>query len=386
MDAPDQQARLRRLLLVAGWVAAAVIVVSTLVGGLPETGTGRAVTGVLTAAALGLWLLALSPRVDDPRLLLAALVPVGLLGAALDVIAPSGPGYILAFMAMAAIGMRLPRRTALGAGAVVVLAAGWAEAVTSAHPVGAALNLAVGAGFLLVASAFAAASREVSDQARALLRQEEATRAAREEAAVLAERGRIARELHDVLAHTLSGLSLQLEGARMLAEHTGADPRLAEHVAAAQGLARSGMTNARRAVATLRGERLPGPEDVGALIEQARLSTGASVTYSVHGTPLPLPAEHGLALYRAVQEALSNVARHAQGAAAAVTVTWRDDGVETEVVDDGGVESGLPSGGFGLSGLAERASLAGGRLESGPVGAGWRVVLTLPAVPVEVGR
>ena len=148
-----------------------------------------------------------------------------------------------------------------------------------------------------------------------MLRLEAETRRAREESAVLAERGRIARELHDVLAHTLSGLAVQLEGARLLAEHTHADPRLVEQVSNAQDLARSGMAGAKRAVATLRGEALPGPDQIPELVEHARLATGAPVTYRVDGEPGALAPELGLPLYRAVQEALANVAKHASGAA-----------------------------------------------------------------------
>ena len=89
-----------------------------------------------------------------------------------------------------------------------------------------------------------------------MLAQEAATRAAREQAAAFAERTRLARELHDVLAHTLSGLSVQLEGARLLAETAGADPRLVDQVSRAQTLARDGMGNAKRVVSALHGDAL----------------------------------------------------------------------------------------------------------------------------------
>lgn len=371
---------LRSLLSMAGFATAAVVVVSTLSAGLPD-GRERAVAVVvLTVVALVLWCVSLLRRVTDVRVLCFTLLGTGLTGAALDLLRPSGPGFVLAYMAMAGLGLRLPRRTALAAGALVVLAAGWAEAVTSDHPVGAFLTLAAGGGCLFLTSAFAGVSRDAHAQAQALLDQEAATRAAREEAAVLAERQRLARELHDVLAHTLSGLAVQLEGARLLAERTRADPRLAEQVTNAQRLARDGMTNAKRAVATLRGEALPGPADLPALVEQTRLA-GVPVTLSTIGEPRPLPPESGLAVYRAVQEALTNTAKHAgRGATVAITLTWTDDDLTVEVVDSGGdhVTAELPSGGYGLSGLAERTALAGGRLEAAPTDHGWRVALTMP--------
>ena len=381
----DRPADLRRVLVVAGWVAAGFVAVGTVLGELPD-GTARAVVVTLTVVGLGLWLVSLSPRVTDQRLLFACLVGAGLLGAIIDRLNPHGPAYILAFMAVAGIGLRLRRRPAIVAGMVVIAALAWAEGSTSSNPTGAALNVAIGSGFLLIAAAFAGANRDANDRAQEMLRLEAETRRAREEAAVLAERGRIARELHDVLAHTLSGLAVQLEGARLLAEHTSADPRLVEQVSNAQGLARSGMAGAKRAVATLRGEALPGPDQIPELVEHARLATGATVTYRVEGEPRTLAPELGLPLYRAAQEALANVAKHAGGAVTEVTVTWTPANVTVEVTDHGGAPTGLPSGGFGLTGLAERAALAGGHLEAGPHADGWQVRLTMPRTKPEGHR
>lgn len=379
----DRPADLRRVMVVAGWVAAGFVGVGTVAGGLPA-GTTRVVVVTLTVVGLALWLVSLTPRLVDQRLLFACLVGAGLLGAVVDRLTPHGPAYILSFMAVAGIGLRLRRRPAAVAGTVVIAALAWSEGSTSTNPAGAALNVAIGAGFLLVAAAFAGANRDANDRAQEMLRLEAETRRAREESAVLAERGRIARELHDVLAHTLSGLAVQLEGARLLAEHTGADPRLVEQVGNAQSLARSGMAGAKRAVATLRGEALPGPDQIPELVEHARLATGAPVAHRVVGEPGALPAELGLPLYRTVQEALANVAKHASGAPTEVTVTWTDAEVTVEVCDHGGTPAGLPSGGFGLTGLAERAALAGGRLEAGPHADGWRVALTMPRGTEEV--
>ena len=380
---PDRKPRtgeLRRLVPIAGLATAGVVVVSSVDAGLPAgRDTAAAVVG-LTVLALVLWCAVLLRAVRNPRLVAAALVGTGLAGAALDVLRPSGPGFVLAYMAMAGLGLGLPRRPALAWGAVIVLAAGAAEAATSEHPLSAALTLAAGAGALFLAAALAAVSRDAHAQAEALLEQEAQTRAAREEAAVLGERQRLARELHDVLAHTLSGLAVQLEGARLLAERTGADPRLAEQVTSAQRLAKDGMVSAKRAVATLRGEALPGPAQLPALIEQSRMA-GLPVSLAVRGEPRPLPGESGLAVYRAVQEALTNTAKYAgRGAGASVVLTWTDTALTADITDSGGDRraAGLPSGGYGLTGLAERAALAGGRLDAGPEADGWRVTLTMP--------
>ncbi|NJC71035.1 two-component sensor histidine kinase [Planosporangium thailandense] len=377
---------LHGLVRLAGWATVGAVAVATVAAGLPAGPVAGVATVAVTVAGLALWCLALLPRVTAVPVLTAALVGTGLAGAAVDALHPSGPGIVLTCMAMAGLGFGVPRRPGLAGVAVIMLGAGWAEARASAHPLGAVLDLAAAAGFLYLAAAFAAVSRDAHTHSQALLEQEAATRAAREEAAVLAERGRLARELHDVLAHTLSGLAVQLEGARLLAERTGADPRLAEQVINAQRLARDGMVNAKRAVATLRGEALPGPEQLPALIEQTRLS-GLPVMLAVTGRPRPLPSESGLAVYRAVQEALTNAAKHAgRGATVTVALTWTDTALTAQVTDAGGdrVTAGLPSGGYGLAGLAERAALAGGRLDAGPTAEGWRVTLTMP-IPATAG-
>jgi signal transduction histidine kinase len=147
------------------------------------------------------------------------------------------------------------------------------------------------------------------------------------------------------------------------------------------------MAGAKRAVATLRGEALPGPAELPELVERTRLA-GLPVTLAVTGDPRPLPAESGLAVYRAVQEALTNAAKYAgRGATATVTVTWGTAALTAEVVDAGGdrVAAGLPSGGYGLAGLAERVALAGGRLDAGPTPDGWRVALTMPLTGTAAG-
>lgn len=362
------------------WAGSAVIAADTVLAELPTNTSARVAVLVLAVAGLGLWLYGAAVRVTAIGVLAACLTGAGLCGAAMQLLQPDGPGYLLAFSATAGIGLRLPRRLGLVLGAVVVLAATVAAAYGSQHGLSVALNLAIGGSFLFVASAFAQVSREARGAAEARLDQETATREAREQAARLAERGRLAREIHDVLAHTLSGLAVQLEGARLLAEKTDADPRLLAQIGNAQHLARDGMSSAKRAVATLRGDPLPGPDQLPALVEQARLATGAPITLTVVGEPRPVPPESGLALYRAVQEALTNTAKHAApGAGTSIAVTWSDRQVTVEATDSGGLPATpAPTSGYGLSGLAERAALVGGHLESGPAESGWRIRLTMP--------
>ena len=99
------------------------------------------------------------------------------------------------------------------------------------------------------------------------------------------------------------------------------------------------------------------------------------------GEPRPLPADAALAVYRTVQEALTNATKYGgTGVKAGVTLRWSPSEVVAEIVDAGGdrVPADLPSGGYGLAGLAERAALAGGRVDAGPTADGWRVTLTVP--------
>jgi signal transduction histidine kinase len=360
------------------WIAAAVVLISTAFSGLPS-GTTKATTVIaVTVLSVALFLVGAKRRGHE---LTAAVLftSTGVCGAVVIGLEPDGPGFVIAFMAMAALGLGLPRRLAVLFGAVVVVAASVAEAIASSHPVSGVLDIVLGAGFLLLASAYAAASNESHTRSLELLQQEEATRAAREEAAALAERGRLARELHDVLAHTLSGLSLQLEGARLLAQRTQADPAVIEQISQAGRLAREGLNGAKSAVSTLRGDSLPGPDDLPDLVDNA-CRNGLLATYEVRGTRQRLAGETGLAVYRTVQEALTNSVKYAgRGAAADVVLHWQDEAIMVEITDSGGiVERTLPSGGFGLSGLGERAALSGGSLEAGPEGDGWRVRLTLP--------
>lgn len=331
---------------------------------------------LVTALGIALWLTATALRVTDQRVQVVCFVAAGLCGAAMDVLYDGGTGWVLSFTAASGMGLRMARRPALVGGSIIIAATALTESYLSQNSVSAFFNLAIGGGFLFLTSQIAQVTRIAARDAEARLAREAEAREAREEAARLAERGRIARELHDVLAHTLSGLAVQLEGARLLAEKTGADPRLVTHLGEAHHLARDGVAAARSVVETLRGAPLPGPDRIPDLVAGSPVET--SLTLS--GTPKPLAPERGLALYRTVQEALTNTAKHAgPGARARVVLTWDDAAVTVEITDTGGPGgAALPSGGYGLTGLAERAALAGGLLTCGPSGAGWRVHLTLP--------
>ena len=338
------------------------------------------VAAVLSAAAL-------SKQDGNSRVVAPALVGVGLCGAGLDWW--SDGGFVVGYVALVGLALRLPRRAALIAAVPVVGAIAVAEAHDAAAPTSAVMSVLLGFGFLFLTSAFAAVSEQARRHAEEMLAREAALRAqeaatteAREQAAALAERSRLARELHDVLAHSLAALSAQLEGARLMAIGAEAGAALVDQIGSAHRLTRIGMLNARRALQMLREEETPGPAGLPSLVLQSAAASGIPISFLVEGTPRPLNHDAALAVYRTVQEALTNVAKHAgRGARVVVRLTWAPAEVEVEVSDSGGdgVDSGLPASGFGLISMAERAALLGGQLDVWRAGQGFTVRMRLPA-------
>jgi signal transduction histidine kinase len=345
------------------------------------TGVALPVSAAVLVLASACWAVGLSDRVRDPRLVVSALIGLGLCGAGLDWPQSDGPGLVTGFMALAGLALRVPRMIALLAAMPVVVAISVSDAHEAANPASTVLTVAMGAAFLFVTSALAALSRDGQRRAEALLAKEATIREVREQMATMAERSRLARELHDILAHCLSGVSVQLEGAQLRAAETAADAKLADQIACARELARDGMLNARRAVRALRGDELPGLGQLPQLVSSTASVLGVPVTVRVDGVPRPLASEPALTAYRTVQEALTNVAKHAgPGVRASIVLAWAPESLDISVTDAGGdrtVADGQP-GGFGLAGMAERAALHGGHLEAGQSGDGFTVRLRLP--------
>ncbi|MEV4673723.1 MULTISPECIES: sensor histidine kinase [Actinomadura] len=289
---------------------------------------------------------------------------------ALYAIAPhAGGGFFFCMAGLWVLLLRLPLPVGIAVSALTVATiAALGEAF---RPGGADLGLmSAFAGLTLgaVASRQGAAAQEASRRAEAAN-------------AVLAERSRIAREIHDILAHSLSAQIVHLEGARLLLSRDGDRVQALDRVERARNLARSGLEETRRALATLRGE-IPEPKEVLAeLAEEFYASTGRPCDVQVTGVPRELSPQAGLAVVRTAQEALTNVRKHAPGARAQVTLRYLPDKVELEVTDSGGTESviELGGGGYGLVGMRERAELIDGTLDTGPDGTGFRVSLQVPA-------
>ena len=196
---------------------------------------------------------------------------------------------------------------------------------------------------------------EGRERAEELVEELRESRAAAAESAAAAERGRVAREMHDVLAHSLSALALQLEGTRLLARDRGADPEVVDGIERAHHLAAEGLAEARAAIGALRGDELPGPERLRQLAE----AFGETCRVTVTGAPRELPSEARLAIYRTAQEALTNVLRHSAADRVEIALDYEDDGTRLVVEDHG---PGAPV----AVGSGRRAATASPGCASGP--------------------
>ncbi|MEV5551160.1 sensor histidine kinase [Streptomyces sp. NPDC052309] len=215
----------------------------------------------------------------------------------------------------------------------------------------------------------------------------EANRRLLADRAVAAERRRIARELHDIVAHHITTMQLMAGGARA---NLARDPEVArEALVTLEGAGRMALREMRQLLDVLRaGDETeeeptapqPGVGDVERIVGES-CRAGLPTTLDVRGERRPLPPSVGLTVFRIVQEALTNARKHAGEARACVRLTYEPDGMVVEVSDDGtGPDTGAGTGsGYGLVGMRERAVLLGGTLEAGPLdGGGFRVSARLP--------
>jgi signal transduction histidine kinase len=315
----------------------------------------------------------------------AVIAAMGAAGVALVALQSQGANELAAGAAVWMAVARLPR--AFG----IAIGVGTAAALDTAAALSGSSSSAILAATVLLAllglvAYFIKQARASQDRTELLLAQLEDAREEQTRAAAIAERSRIASELHDVLAHSLSGAAIQLQAARKLAEREQAAPSLHTAIDRAGQLVRDGLANARQAVGALRGEELPGVAELESLIASFRDDMDVDVTVSTEGTPRTLPADAGLALYRGAQEALTNIARYSPGATTMVVLRYTQNQT-TLIVEDRDAVSPSPireglkdvGGGRGLAGLRERVERVGGSLEAGPTESGWRVEVVVPS-------
>lgn len=224
----------------------------------------------------------------------------------------------------------------------------------------------------------------------------EREREAQSKVAVAAERARIARELHDVVAHNVSVMVVQADGAAYVMDAAPDQARQALETISSTG--RQALAEMRRLLGVLRtgdtresGEYVPQPdvEQIEDLVDQVR-RTGLAVDFKIEGTPRPLPTGVELTAYRIVQEALTNTRKHGgPDAGASVRLVYFDDGLGLLVEDDGRgaahelyEDGGADGAGHGMIGMRERVGMVGGTLDAGPrPGGGFRISALLPLKP-----
>src|SRR5450755_2318159 len=381
--AQERLHRQRQTLRPLGW---AVILVVVLGGANSDPAPGPHGKALAVTLALCVFAVTLAVAIRDSfpersvGLQAAVIAAMGAAGVAIAGLQINGATDVAAAVAVFMAITRLPFNGGVAVGGAVTVALGAVTAIVGSS------SSAVAAGTLVtillgIVAQFLKQSRESQDRTEILLAQLEDARDEQARAAAIAERGRIASELHDVLAHSLSGAAIQLQGARKLAEREYAVPPLRDAIDRASELVKSGLVNARQAVGALRGDMLPTVSELPALIDSYKADMNLDVTLRIEGQERTLSADSSLALYRGAQEALTNVARYAPSAC--TTVTMRYGNHRTKLSVDNGLSATPPrhgmGGGRGLEGLRDRVERAGGTMSAGPTTEGWRLEIEVPA-------
>jgi signal transduction histidine kinase len=354
-------------------------------------GHGRAlVVGLLLAATVISWLWWTVRPTSEHGITPDLWIMAGA-GGLLSGAAPDTAASAFVFIAVVSAGIRveLPDAAPVAVLGVVALAVG--DAVY--HNFGVGL-LAYTLGF--AASALAASNSRQSvqraDQAELLLAQTQRSQEEQLRTARLEESTRIAREIHDVLAHALAGLTIQLEATSALIDQGADRAEVLARVQRAHQLAKEGLRETRLAVGALRGDPVAAPAAVEALVAEYRTEADAPVELTIDGNRERLAGPTGQAVLRVVQEALTNVRKHAPGAAVAIAIdagARAGDEIVAVVKDRptapslaraqaGSSSLAATGGGYGLEGMRERARGLGGTLSACAQGDGWCVELRLP--------
>jgi signal transduction histidine kinase len=359
--------------LAAGlWLLSVSLILGAVDGG------GRRVTAILLAllhTAPLIW------RRSHPEVVLAVMLGSGVAFVATGApVVGLGPAVLVAVYSVAT--HRPPGRSlpALGAATAVMLVT---VAASDSGP-GTMLSnaIAFAVAWLLGDRQRRAVAEAEAERARAAELTRTREQLARQ--AVVEERLRIARELHDIVAHAMSVITVQAGTARMVMD--GSPDVARDALGTIEGMSRQALQEMRRLLSVLRDDDgdgrsalapAPGLADLDGLIETA-VNAGVRVDLARTGAPVPLPAGADLAAYRIVQEALTNVCRHARATSASVVVDYGPAEVAVEVTDDG-VGGVARPGGHGLVGMRERAALYGGDVEAAPLpGGGFRVRARIP--------
>jgi signal transduction histidine kinase len=374
----------------AARAVALIVVLVTVSIATPHPGLtgGRsvAIAITLTVSAIG-WITWMLAR-KNLRVAVAALITTGLAGGALTGLSPNSPAAAVGCVVAMIAGANLATYISLGITAGTI-AAFLLASLSAGGQAGTMIGYSFAFAGLWTVGLSRRAFLDRAEQAELMLAETRRAHEAETQAAALAERARIAREIHDVLAHSLAAVSVNLQAAEgLLGSDTlpAGNPELAKAIdciGRAGNLTREGLAAARRAVMALRDDAAPLPDQLSALAAHYRDTGDLKVEFGVTGEARPLTAEAGLAAFRTAQEALTNARKQAPGQPVTLALGFEPAQIIVRVVNPlPGVPGGpltATGGGYGLTGLRERAALAGGELDAGPADGNWQVVLRIPA-------
>jgi signal transduction histidine kinase len=370
-----------------------VMVLVTVPLAKPHLGAGP--RGTAVAVTLGIsviaWIFWMRAR-QRYQVIVGSLIVMAAAGGALAGLSPVSPAIAVGCVVTSTAGARLSSRASLAITGETIAAFLIAGLIAGA-PAG---TLAGYCGAFIGLWAFGLTRRAYvlrAEQAEQALEQTRRAHAAVMQAAALAERARIAREIHDVLAHSLAAVSVNLQAAEGLLGGLPESPGLAkaiECVERAGAFTREGLADARRAILALRdgdaASAAPRPlaDQLRSLAEEYRAGGDTAVEFTASGDPRPVAAEAALTVYRTAQEALTNTRKHAPGQPVTLMLEFLPSQVTVDILNPlppAGAPRPLAGAGsgYGLIGLQERAALGGGSLIAGPAGGQWRVSLRMPA-------
>jgi signal transduction histidine kinase len=387
LEASDTEPMLRTATWIVRVVGLVAVGVSTFTGsqGSDAHLAIEVAAFVVASATMGLWAVtdhSGAARERFARLLPLALAAMTVACGAASVVNGGGPLIFLGFIAMVSTGgdaSLMAGWVIVGLGVLGVESASVAYGSSTWTAFGYPLILLVG----LLIGHNRRAYRVQAEQSAALLAKVEQLQEEQSRVATLDERNRIAREIHDVLAHSLGALGVQIQAARAVLTDQRDIERTAELLDQAQRLATDGLSETRRAVHALRADTPPLPEGLADLGAAHQLRHRATVALQVNGQPRTLTPDAGLALTRTAQEALVNTAKHAPHQPVEVRLDYENGHTTLAVTNelgDGATASPFESvnGGYGLAGMRERLLLIEGTLSAGPRDGKWTVTARVP--------
>jgi signal transduction histidine kinase len=348
----------------------------------------EAVAFAIGTVVVAYWLATgLRPEHRQPRVLAAALIVMAAASGFASTGAHGGPLIGFAFMAAIGAGAGSSLLTGCVTTAIALVGVEAGALVT-----GASATSALGYPLLLIVAFVSgrnrAAYRRQAEQSAVLVTHMEQLRAEQRRAAVLDERTRIAREIHDVLAHSLGALGIQLEAVHALLDERGDTSRALGLLEQAQRMAKDGLVETRRAVHALRADTSRLDQELATLVDTHCGRHHADVSFGVGGQPRPLPPEATVALIRTAAEALVNTAKHAPHQPVDVSLDYSQDGVQMIIsnplppashdIPGPGTALSTINGGYGLRGMGERLLLINGSLTAAADDGRWTVTAQVP--------